>query len=275
MTLLCIREAVVACNPLDEAVAFHGSVFGFDVVGQGEGWALLAMAGTPSGRLRLIEDRDAAAEPAPEVWDVGPRLLGIYSRDLNATRRALVAAGGTCGPLVSYPYGDRTMTEVLGYGRDGVWWTVPGAVEGLHRPSDALEGSDSIHSELHTAVLSVDDHEAALAFFQAGGLDVVFDGDLSGPGYKDLGVPEGATMRLTFMSGPSHRPARLELLSFVDAPATSPRENNLGLKKLVFECDDVNSTRDSLIAAGAEALDDGDLRGPVGIRIGLVESSTL
>lgn len=273
VTLLCIREAQVACHNLDEAVAFHASALGFAEVEHGDGWALLAMAGAPSGRLRLIEVPGAAPEPMPQVWDVGPRLLGIYSRDLAATSAGLIAGGGTCGSFVTYPYKDRTMTEVLGYGRDGVWWTVPQAIPGLHRPSDALTTSDSVHSELHSAVLVVDDHGAALDFFLAGGMEIIFDGYMSGPTFRDLGVPEGASMRLAFLTGPGHLPARLEIMSFVGAPRTDRSGDRLGLKKLVFACDDAEATRAALVDAGAQQLEDGELLGPVGIRLQLVDSA--
>lgn len=271
MTLLYLREAEVACADLDQAVTFYGAAFDLEVLERGAEHVLLGVPGAPSGRIRLVPGEGTGAADA-RVWDLGARLFGIYTRDIESTARAITAAGGVSQPRVSYPYGERTMTEMVGYGMDGVWWTIPLALPGAHRPSAALAGDPQrIHSELHTAVLVVDDHDAAAAFFTAGGMTTVFDGGMEGEDIERLvGLPSGAKLRLTFLSGPDHLPARMELMSFTGADTTDRSADPLGIQRLVFVCDDVDTTRQALLGAGAEELPDGALRGPAGSVLQLV-----
>ncbi|WP_165821294.1 VOC family protein [Nocardioides gansuensis] len=272
MGLLYIREAVVGCADVDRAVRFHCEALGFAVVERDGEEILLAAADAPAGRLRLVPAAGSAATDSARVWDPGPRLFGLYSHDLEATAQAIEAAGGLALPRVSYPYGAATMTEMVGYGLDSVWWTIPRAVPGGHRPSAAYEAEpERLHSELHSAVIVVEDHDAAVAFFAAGGLDTVFDGQMAGADFERLvGMPTGAVLRLAFLSGPDHQPARFEIMSFTGVDATDRSQDPVGIQRLRFACDDVAATRDALLAAGAESLPDGALRGPAGVVLELV-----
>jgi catechol 2,3-dioxygenase-like lactoylglutathione lyase family enzyme len=268
-----IREAVVAVADLDAAVAFHREAFGFAVVKSSEDTVLLAAPGAESGRLRLHAVAAPQGWEQPQVWDLGPRLLGIYSHDLDATVTAVRVAGGRARTPVTYPYGTASLSELVAYGTDGVWWTVPQAVPGAHRPSDAYaQDSERLHSELHTAVLVVQDHDAAVAFFSAGGLDTVFDGRMAGEPFDALvGMPSDAALRLAFMGGSDHLPARFEIMSFEGVDTVDRTGDPLGVQRLVFVCDDVAGTRAALVAAGAEEVDGATLRGPVGVLLTLVE----
>ncbi|MFD2354609.1 FAD-dependent oxidoreductase [Nonomuraea ferruginea] len=117
----------------------------------------------------------------------------MYSRDLARTTRLIDEAGGRSREIVTYPYGAASLTEAVALGADGVWWTLPQAGAG-HRPSPALERDPGrLHGELHTAVIVPRDHDAALAFFTAGGgLKVLFDGEMSGPPFDRMtGMPSG------------------------------------------------------------------------------------
>lgn len=275
MTLRYIHEATVVVDDLEAAVAFHREAFGFaELERDGNGnTAVLGAASAPSGRIRLTEaDVSGGAESRAEVWDIGARLFGLYSRDLEQTSDAVRAAGGQVGPIVTYPYGAGSLSEMLAYGGHNVWWTIPLAKTGAHRPSAAYAAdSTRLHSELHTVVLVVDDHDSALDFFQAGGMQTVFDGEMDGPDFETLiGMPEGARLRLSFLGGPDHLPARLELMSFTGTPTADRRDDAHGITRLTFACDDVAATRDALMGAGARALPDGGLLGPVGIVLELV-----
>lgn len=273
MSLKYIREAVVHVSDLDAAVRFHVEAFGFEVVTQSSDDALLAAAGAPSGRLRLVQGAVDPDRSLPRVWDLGPRLLGIYSHDLDATVATMTAAGGQPLRPVTYPYGTASLSELVGHGVDGVHWTIPKAVPGAHRPSDAYASEpERLHSELHTAVLVVDDHDAAVAFFAAGGLETVFDGEMSGEPFDALvGMPVDASLRLAFMGGADHLPARFEIMSFSGVDTVDRSGESLGLQRLVFACDDVAGTRAALVAAGAEEVDEQTVRGPVGVLLTLVE----
>lgn len=275
MSLLYIREAVVACANLDVSVKFYVGAFAFEVVERTDTMALLAAAGADSGRVRLVLAEGSENASNAKVWDPGPRLFGLYSRDLEETSRAVLAAGGFAGPIVSYPYGDRTMSEMVAGGPDGVYWTIPLAHQGLHRPSAAYESDETrLHSELHTTVLVVSDHDAALAFFQAGGLETIFDGDMSGPEIERLVLlPEDASLRLSFLSGRDHLPARLELMSFSGVSASNREGTSTGIQRLIYVCDDVESTKEALLKRGGKLLGDNELLGPEGIVLELEEVS--
>ena len=146
----------------------------------------------------------------------GPRLLGIYSRDLAKSTRAIDAAGGRSRLVVTYPYGNGELSECVALGTDGVWWSLPQAGP-RRRPSLALDSDPArLHGELHTAVIVPDDHEEALRYFAgAGGLSVLFDGEMSGePLVRMLGMPAGASLRLSFLAGATQAPARLEIISY-------------------------------------------------------------
>jgi len=269
MPLGAVIEAVVATRDPAASIDFHTRAFGLEVLERDAGGALLGVAGSPTGRLRLAAAPGVPATPAPRIWDIGPRLLGIYSRDLERTAAAIDAAGGTSRDRVTYPYGAATLSEFVALGADGVWWTIPRA-GAAHRPSPALEGdARRLHGELHTAVLVPDDHDAAVAFFTgAGGLEVLFEGEMSGDPFDRMtGMPEGAALRLTFLVARGHPPARLEIMSFRGVEAADRTASPLGLRRLVFASDDPGATLDDLVKAGATRLDGTTLRGPAGIEL--------
>ena len=272
MTLLYIREAVVFATDIEASARFHIEAFGFEIMERNDDSILLGAPGAESGRLRLVRS-EGGVGPQAAVWDLGPRLLGIYSHDLDTSAKAIADAGGRPRTPVTYPYGAASLQELVASGPDNVWWTMPKAVPGAHRPSDAYTADPArVHSELHTAVLVVDDHDAALAFFTAGGLDTVFDGEMVGQDFEELvGMPAGAALRLAFMGGPDHLPARFEIMSFRGTPTRDLSDEPVGLRRLVFVCDDAEATRDALVAAGGELLGDGAVRGPVGVILELVE----
>ncbi|MDA8368901.1 MAG: hypothetical protein M0026_03425 [Nocardiopsaceae bacterium] len=274
MSLLGIREAVVASTDVPAATAFHREAFGLEVLDgapTAHDGVLLGVAGSPGGRLRLVPTT-ATADPPPALWDYGARLLGIYSRDLAGTAQAMRAAGGEPRDPVSYAYGTATMTELVGRGTDGIWWTIPQVTGDAHRPSPALwADSERRHSELHTAVLVVEDHQAAVDLFTAAGMRPLFDAAMTGEEFERLvGMPAGASLRLAFMIGPEGAPARLEIMSFTGVEAADRTADRVGIQRLVFTAEDPAADRASLVAAGAAELPDGDLQGPAGVRIALV-----
>ncbi|WP_165959263.1 hypothetical protein, partial [Actinomadura sp. KC345] len=135
-----------------------------------------------------------------------------------------------------------------------------------------------VHGELHSAVLVAADHDAAIEFFTAaGGLEVLFSGELSGEEFERMmGLPAGAGFRMTFLVAPGHPPARLELMT-VTGPGVDPQDLSdrpLGLRRLVFACDHPDETRARLLKAGATRLDATTLRGPAGIEIELRPETT-
>lgn len=272
MGLLNLREVVVASADVAAAATFYRKAFDFDDLECADTGILLGVSGSPGGRLRLVPATGAVATPAA-VWDTGARLLGIYSRDMTATVDAIRSAGGEPREAVKYPYGTAFLTELVARGLDGVWWTIPLAESG-HQPSPALEtDAERVHSELHSAVLVVDDHDAAVKFFVAVGLRTLFDGTLAGDDFERLvGMPSGAALRIAFLVGPEQTPARLEIMSFEGIPGIADRSKDpVGIQRLVFEVDDLAVTRAALIDAGATELPNGNVRGPANVELELVE----
>ncbi|MDL4772541.1 VOC family protein [Actinomadura xylanilytica] len=131
MPLGAVVEAVAGCRDLDASIAFHTRALDLEVLRRDGGEALLGVAGSGTGRLRLVAVPEAdAALPGPRLWDIGPRLLGIYSRDLERTAAKIDAAGGRSGERVTDPYGAATLSEFVALGGDGIWWTIPQAGAG-------------------------------------------------------------------------------------------------------------------------------------------------
>jgi hypothetical protein len=273
MSLQYIREVVVASNDVAAATAFHTEAFDLEVVdGAPEsGDVLLGVTGCAGGQLRLVATDAPAVEP-PAVWDLGARLLGIYSHDLDHTAAAMGSAGGAPRTPVTYPYGTASLSELVGRGADGVWWTIPLAVPGGHRPSQAYAARpERQHSELHTAVLVVDDHDAAVAFFEAAGLATAFDGAMSGAPFDELvGMPADASLRLAFMVGSDQASARLEIMSFTGVQAADRSADPVGIQRLVFVADDPEASCAAMVAAGAEPIGPALVRGPAGVEIEVV-----
>ena len=233
-----LLEAVVTSADADAAVAFYRDVFGFETVADDEAGELLAAAGSTGGRIRVLTveaDRTLPAEP-PAVWDLGPRLLGIYSRDLARTEAQAIEAGAHTLAPVTYGYGSAQMSEMVLRGPDGLWWTVPLVPEPpmTPQPSPALrDDAERTHSELHSAVLVVADHDAAVRFFVDGGMSVVFDGEMTGPDFERLvGMPEGAALRLAFLVGPEKAPGRIEIMSFTGVDAVDRSGDPVGVRRL-------------------------------------------
>lgn len=275
MSLQYIREVVVASTDVAASATFHQEAFDLEVVaGSPEsGDVLLGVAGCAGGRLRLVAAESSVDEP-PAVWDLGARLLGIYSHDLDHTAAAMGAAGGAPRTPVTYPYGTASLSELVGRGADGVWWTVPLAVPGAHRPSEAYAAApERQHSELHTAVLVVDDHDGAVAFFEAAGLTTAFDGAMSGEPFDELvGMPVDASLRLAFMVGSDQASARLEIMSFTGVAAADRSADPVGIQRLVFVADDPEASRAAMLAAGAEPIGPDLVRGPAGVEIQVVSA---
>lgn len=273
MSLQYIREVVVASPDVAASAAFHQEAFDLEVLaGSPEsGDVLLGVAGCAGGQLRLVPATSSVDE-APAVWDLGARLLGIYSHDLDHTAAAMGRAGGAPRTPVTYPYGTASLSELVGRGADGVWWTVPKAVPGGHRPSEAYAAApERQHSELHTAVLVVDDHDAAVAFFEAAGLTTAFDGSMSGPPFDELvGMPADAALRLAFMVGSDQASARLEIMSFTGVAAADRSADPVGIQRLVFVADDPQAAVAAMLAAGATSIGADLVRGPVGVEIQVV-----
>ncbi len=275
-----LMEAVWAAADVGATVRFLRDGFDFEQVDRVGEQVLLGAPGSDGGRIRVVPaDLSTGVAPGeqPAVWDAGPRLLGIYSRDLDATVSRLADLGAHTLPVVDYAYGAARMREAVAQGPDGVWWTIPQvpAPPMSPQPSPALADADRRHSELHSAVIVADDHASAVRFFvEGGGMQVVFDGEMAGQAFEQLvGLPPGGTLRIAFLVGPDKAPGRIEVMSFPDHPGTLRVDEPLGIQSLVLGARDVSATRTRLLAAGgaSDGTDPEVVIGPSGVRIVLVE----
>lgn len=269
MELGPIREVAVLSRDVERALGFCRGAFGWETLARGASGALAGVPGAAHGRVRFVAAPADPGLPAPLPWEPGPRLLGVYSRNLEKTREAVAAAGGGAGPIVEYAI-HKPMRELLASGPDDLFWTIPEAV--LPLPSPALEGDPGrLHGELHSAVLVVPDVDAALGLFEgAGGMKVLFDGELGGePFERMLGLPRGARFRIAVLAAPGLGPARLELIRFSGVPGAPARERAIGLRRLGFAVEHPAGASAALERAGARPVGPGLLVGPAGIEIEL------
>ncbi len=138
----------------------------------------------------------------------------------------------------------------------------------------------------HVSVV-VDDLEAAKSFFIELGLEVEGEAPLEGPVVDQLNAIEGVRAEIAMLRTPDGH-GRLELTKFYSPIAVSAgREstpNTLGLRSVMFEVDDIDTTLASLRAHGAELVGEvaeyGDsyrlcyVRGPAGVIVALAEQLT-
>ena len=94
MALGSIVEATVASRDVAAGVAFARRVFGWEIVGNDAGGVVLGVPEVPVGRVRFVQAAADPGYPAPALWERGPRLLGVYSTDLDRTGQLVEAAGG-------------------------------------------------------------------------------------------------------------------------------------------------------------------------------------
>lgn len=274
MTFLSIDEVVIHVVDIEASAKFYIGAFDLQMLVNDGDSVLLGVLNSPSGKIRLREVR-AREGVAPQVWDLGPRLLGLYSRDLTSTLKRIEEAGGKPRPLVSYPYGGGEMREAIALGSDHVWWTLPEVGgDGPRQPSPALEQSSARqHGELHTVVLVVEDVDQAINFFRdIGGMTMLFDGVMQGEVFEEMiGFPSGASLRIAFLVGPDRAPARIEFMSFEGVERSESRKTNIGIRRIVMNTSHLAETLGKFIELEYRIISENVIEGPAGIEVELRE----
>ena len=274
MTFLSIDEVVIHVVDIEASAKFYIGAFDLQMLVNDGDSILLGVLNSPSGKIRLREVR-AREGVAPQVWDLGPRLLGLYSRDLTSTLKRIEEAGGKPRPLVSYPYGGGEMREAIALGSDHVWWTLPEVgADGPRQPSPALEQNPARqHGELHTVVLVVEDVDQAINFFRdAGGMTLLFDGVMQGEVFEEMiGFPSGASLRIAFLAGHDKAPARIEIMSFEGVERSENLKENVGIRRIVMNTSDLEATLAKFIELECRIISENVIDGPAGIEVELRE----
>ena len=274
MTFLSIDEVVIHVVDIEASAKFYIGAFDLQMLVNDGDSILLGVLNSPSGKIRLREVR-AREGVAPQVWDLGPRLLGLYSRDLTSTLKRIEEAGGKPRPLVSYPYGGGEMREAIALGSDHVWWTLPEVgADGPRQPSPALEQNPARqHGELHSVVLVVEDVDQAINFFRdAGGMTLLFDGVMQGEVFEEMiGFPSGASLRIAFLAGPDKAPARIEFMSFEGVERSGNLKENVGIRRIVMNTSDLEATLAKFTELECRIISKNVIEGPAGIEVELRE----
>lgn len=267
-----VLEVTVASRDLERQVRFCRDAFQLEPVArQGEA-VLLGVPGSSRGRLRLVRAAVDPGLPAPEVWESGLQLLGMYSQDVPRTEKLVAAAGGRPRPHTSFdggPMGHYTEGSARGF--DDITWVYPCPSKRLPSPAFASEPS-RLHSELHYVAVTTSDVSAALAFFAAaGGMTVIMDQEVEADWICELvGVPSGTKVRLACLAGADLAPTRLIINSYHGAQPTTDAVpgRTVGIRRITFAADPA-ALQEQLVGAGGIALGNGLLRGPAGIEIEL------
>ena len=274
MSFLSIDEVVIHVVDIEASAKFYIGAFDLHMLANESDSILLGVLNSPSGKIRLREVR-AREGIAPQVWDLGPRLLGMYSRDLTSTLKRIEEAGGKPRPLVSYPYGGGEMREAIALGSDHVWWTLPEVgSDGPRQPAPALEqNSTRQHGELHTVVVVVEDVDQAIAFFRdAGGMTLLFDGVMQGEVFEEMiGFPSGASLRIAFLAGPDKAPARVEIMSFDGVERSENIKENIGIRRIVMNTSNLAETLAKFVELEYRIISENVIEGPAGIEVELRE----
>jgi len=274
MTFLSIDEVVIHVVDIEASAKFYIGAFDLQMLVNDGDSILLGVLNSPSGKIRLREVR-AREGVAPQVWDLGPRLLGLYSRDLTSTLKRIEEAGGKPRPLVSYPYGGGEMREAIALGSDHVWWTLPEVgADGPRQPSLALDQNPARqHGELHSVVLVVEDVDQAINFFRdAGGMTLLFDGVMQGEVFEEMiGFPSGASLRIAFLAGPDKAPARIEFMSFEGVERSGNLKENVGIRRIVMNTSDLEATLAKFTELECRIISENVIEGPAGIEVELRE----
>jgi catechol 2,3-dioxygenase-like lactoylglutathione lyase family enzyme len=264
-----IVEATVASRDIGQAVTFYAEVFGWDVLEDAGAAVVIGVPGVSGPRVRLIEAPDDPGFGDPRICEIGPRILGIRTRDLGQSRALFETVGtpGATGGSLSYTSG------FVGLGIDDVFYSVEYWEEPLFA-APALDGApDRLHSELHSVGIVVPDLSAGRDFFVIGGglIAQAYAEDLIGQHPAAARVRHDAPLGTAILSDESWSTAVLELLQFDADDALERHERTVGIKRVTYAVpsESIESFVADLLEEGAEGIGPSVLRGPAGIEIEL------
>jgi catechol 2,3-dioxygenase-like lactoylglutathione lyase family enzyme len=211
----------------------------------------MTAAGRAAGAVRVVQTGIAA--PAPDPYRRGGHALDLYTTDIERSGEISRAAGATVGPLADYDFGPVHLRQSQATGPDGVPVVF---VEIAHRLPSALDDQpDLLHSELHSVVWSVDDIEAATAFWtDVVGLELRSRFPITEPAVSAfMGLPRPTPLVMSVLTGPDAAAPRMELLAYDGEPGGHVPVAPLvpGATIPVVTTTDLDSTVARLVAAGS------------------------
>lgn len=278
-----VTAAILGVSDRQAHLDLYCGQLGFDVIAEGvidrttaaglwgDGLAdlpvtVLAAAGAESGRIALVTVApDGAVPEHPHTADIGLAGIDVYTRDIQATYRDLVAAGHRwLTPPATYdvPLGERSVTVTEGFclapdGTDLVF-VEPASPRG----TAAWEADpDRRYTELTSVVCHVPDADREVAFWGTSGLGlgVWYDVTFSSPGLERMtGLPPGSRLRLAFLAGATT--ARIEVTSVLGALAGIDRRpsqrpgRSLGHSGWIARSRDLDAALDRAATLGARRL---------------------
>lgn len=276
---LRVDHAVLGASDLEATVAFVRALGFVEVARHAvEDSVAAALYGVPTattevvlgvpdaatGRVRVVGTPLAGAEPDP--YHRGGHALDLYTTDIERSLQVSADAGASVGPLADYDFGPIHLRQAQATGPDHVPWVF---VEIAHRLPSVLDSRpELLHSELHSTVWSVDDLDAATAWWtEVVGLDLRSRFPITEPAVsRFMGLPRTTALAMSVLTGPGAGSPRFELLAFDGEPGphVPPVPLTAGATLPVLVADDLDADLDRLMAGGATAGEVVVAPGPAG-----------
>jgi len=266
-------HVTVSVADLDEALDLWSGHFGLEIVARRDGddadlaryWslapqeihrqALLATPQASTGMIHLVEfdQPDSAVRDGAEVFDLCPKNLDIYVRDMPVRIDELKQAGMT--------FRNETFSEVTA--PDGTRFRE------IHLPAhDAINivllevlGKEMAftpqgYAGVGPVITIVDDALSERAFYaNVMGLDVLNDNILDGPEIEAMiGLPKGAALDVSIWGGEGESLGQVEVIDYRGIegkdlfPLATPKHR--GILQITYKTRDLQGFTESLDAAG-------------------------
>jgi len=259
----------IGVSNLEDVLAFWRGEFGFDILSRDDGpdeglnvlWdlppdairaqALVTTPGLDHGQLHFVEFKEPgpAVREGAQTFDLAPKNLDVYVRDLPARFEAMKAAGfhfrADTYSEVTAQDGTR-FREIHLSGHDAINIVL------LELLDESLNFSDKGAAGIGFAIQTVADGKAERAFYLAGlGLDLITENLFEGPEIeKMVGLPKGAGLDVSIVGDKASPYGQVELVEYqqVKGEDLYPRAKPpaCGLLHLNYRLEDLKPFKDRL-----------------------------
>jgi len=229
----------IGVSSLDKVLDFWCGEFGFEATARHDGpdeglsalWdlppdairaqAIVATPGLDHGHLHFVEFKEPgpAVREGAQTFDMAPKNLDVYVRDLPARFEAMKAAG--------FHFRAETYSEVTA--QDGtrfreIHLTGHDAINIvlLELLDETLDFSDKGAAGIGFAIQTVSDGKAERAFYLAGlGLDLITENLFEGPAIEEMvGLPKGAGLDVSIVGDKNSPYGQVELVEYQQVTGT-------------------------------------------------------